>query len=246
MMITNSTLKFIKSLQLKKNRIQHQCFLVEGTKSVQELLKSNFIVDLVVGSSEFLIDNASILNQTKFHEIKSNDINAISSFKNNSSVIAIAKMPKQTEIKISSDEYVLALDDVRDPGNLGTIIRIADWYGIDKIIVSSTTADFYNPKVISASMGSFSRVKMHRVDLRPMLESYAGKIYGALIDGVSLHDVDFEKGGIIVMGNESIGISNELQELLSVKITIPRYGVAESLNVGIATAVICDRMRSGR
>lgn len=244
MMITKSTLKFIKSLQLKKNRIQHQCFLVEGAKSVQELLKSNFEVDLVAGSLEFLKDNESILNTIEVNQIKPSDISAVSSYKNNNSAIAVAKIPQQKEVNIPLDKYTLVLDDVRDPGNLGTIIRIADWYGIDQIIASSTTADFYNPKVISASMGSFTRVSLHQVDLYSTLKPYKGKIYGALMDGVSLHSVPFEGGGVVLMGNESVGISDELQELLSVKITIPRYGMAESLNVGVATAVICDRMRS--
>ncbi len=244
MMITKSTLKFIKSLQLKKNRIQHQCFLVEGAKSVQELLQSDFEIDLVVGTSAFFETNTSVISQINIEEIKPSDINAISSFKNNTTVVAVAKMPKETTLKLPSNNYVLALDDIRDPGNLGTIIRIADWYGIDQIIASSTTADFYNPKVISASMGSFTRVKMQQVDLHSTLKAYTGKVYGALMKGTSIHEVPFEQGGVILMGNESVGINSNLQELVSVKITIPRIGHAESLNVGIATAVICDRVRN--
>jgi len=244
MMITKSALKFIKSLQLKKNRIEHQCFLVEGTKSVQELLTSDFEIDLIAGVSSYLEEYADNIKGLNINEIKTNDISTVSSFKNNNSVIAVAKMREKSEVEISTTNYVLALDDVRDPGNLGTIIRIADWYGINQIIASTTTADFYNPKVISASMGSFSRVKMYYGDLQSMLQPYEGKIYGALMDGVALPEVTFATGGVIVMGNESVGISHEIRELVSERITIPRYGLAESLNVGIATAVICDRMRS--
>lgn len=243
MMITKSALKFIKSLQLKKNRIEHQCFLVEGTKSVQELLTSDFEIDLIAGVSSYLEEYSDNFKGLNINEIKSNDISTVSSYKNNNSVIAIAKMRKESKTEMSNTNYVLALDDVRDPGNLGTIIRIADWYGIDQIIASATTADFYNPKVISASMGSFSRVKMQYGDLQCILQSYGGKIYGALMDGAALPEVTFDPVGVIVMGNESVGISREIQELVSKRITIPRYGMAESLNVGIATAVICDRMR---
>jgi TrmH family RNA methyltransferase len=244
MMITKSALKFIKSLQLKKNRIEHQCFLVEGTKSVQELLSSDFEIDLIAGVSAFLDEHADRLIGLNVNEIKPNDLSIVSSFKNNNSVIAVARMKNLSEVEMPADNYILALDDVRDPGNLGTIIRIADWYGIDQIIASATTADFYNPKVISASMGSFGRVKMHYGDLQSMLGSYDGKIYGALMDGMALPSVSFDRSGVLVMGNESVGISHEIQELISERITIPRYGSAESLNVGIATAVICDRIRS--
>ena len=244
MIISKSALKFVKSLQLKKNRVEHQCFLVEGVKSVRELLKSDFKIDLIFGTSEFLENNKFILAEVNIQKIKPNNIRSISSFKNNHSVVAIAKIPPPVPLNMSSKGYVLALDDIRDPGNLGTIIRIADWYGIDQIIASPTTADFYNPKVISASMGSFSRVKMQYVDLRSTLKQYKGNIYGTLMDGMLLHDVKFAKSGVIVMGNESVGIRTELQDLLTERITIPRYGGAESLNVGIATAVICDRMRN--
>lgn len=244
MMITKSALKFIKSLQLKKNRIEHQCFLVEGTKSVQELLQSEFEIDFIAGTRDYVDANKSLLSQFDISEIKPKDISNVGSYKSNNSVIAVVNIPQIDKPHLSLNEYILALDDVRDPGNLGTIIRIADWYGIHQIIASPTTADFFNPKVISASMGSFTRVKMMYVDLHDTFKEYTGSIYGALMDGVSLPKVKFTKGGIIVMGNESIGISKELQSLLTEKITIPRYGLAESLNVGIATAVICDRMRS--
>lgn len=231
-------------MQLKKNRIEHQRFLVEGAKSVQELLQSDFEIDFITGIRDYIDANKSILSQHDVSEIKSADISNVGSFKNNNSVIAVVKIPQASKPELLPNEYVLALDDVRDPGNLGTIIRIADWYGIHQIIASPTTADVFNPKVISASMGSFTRVKMMYVDLHNTLKEYRGGIYGALMDGVSLHDTKFGKGGMIVMGNESIGISKELQALLTDKVTIPRYGYAESLNVGIATAVICDRMRS--
>ena len=128
---------------------------------------------------------------------------------------------------------------------MGTIIRIADWYGIHKIIASPTTAEVYNPKVISSTKGSFTRVNLYYTDLENYLTQYSGAVYGALMDGENVHSMAFETGGLIVMGNESNGISDVVQKKISHKITIPRFGQAESLNVAIATAVICDNLRRG-
>ena len=141
------------------------------------------------------------------------------------------------------------LDDVSDPGNLGTIIRIADWYGIRKIVCSESTTDFYNPKVIAASKGSFTRVKLMYTDLENYLQKNAGEkmVAGAFLNGVNLYDFKFpiQKGGFIVMGNESNGVGQEVESYITDRITIPRFGEAESLNVGIATAVILDNLRRG-
>jgi TrmH family RNA methyltransferase len=135
------------------------------------------------------------------------------------------------------------LDDIRDPGNLGTILRIADWYGIRKLICSSSTADVYNPKVISASKGSFTRVEWYYCELNAYLKERSVPVYGAFLDGANVHTHGFEKSGYIVLGNEANGISFEVEQLVSQRITIPRFGGAESLNVGIATAIICDNLR---
>jgi len=244
MMITKSALKFIKSLQLKKNRIEHQRFLVEGIKSVKELLESDYAVELIAGTSTYINEQSRLLNGVEVAETKEVDIRAVSSFKNNNSVVAVVEIPYANEVEIPSQGYTIMLDDIRDPGNLGTIIRIADWYGIDQIIASETTTDIYNPKVISASMGSFTRVRVNYTDLSAVLHDYKGDVYGAMMEGQLLPEASFSKQGVIIMGNESNGISEPIQKFITNKITIPRYGRAESLNVGIATAVICDRMRT--
>jgi RNA methyltransferase, TrmH family len=145
------------------------------------------------------------------------------------------------------NEFVLVLDDIRDPGNLGTILRIADWYGIKKVICSENTVDFYNPKVISASMGSFTRIKIYYSEISKYIENIDKKvnieIIGTFLNSENVHRFDFPTSGYIVLGNESNGISTEVEKYITKKITIPRFGHAESLNVGIATAVVLDNLK---
>jgi TrmH family RNA methyltransferase len=144
---------------------------------------------------------------------------------------------------IEAGEFALVLDDIRDPGNLGTILRTADWYGIRTVVASPSTADFYNPKVISATMGSFTRIGFFNEELEPFLANANGPIYGAFLDGKNVHHEKFEGGGLVVIGNESRGISQSLESSITHKITIPRYGQAESLNAAVATAILCDNIR---
>jgi TrmH family RNA methyltransferase len=152
-------------------------------------------------------------------------------------------MKPNSPLVVSEQEYGIVLDDIHDPGNLGTIVRTADWFGIRKIIASPETADFYNPKVISATMGSFTRVQVYYTDLATYLSGTKHRIYGAFLDGTDIHSVRFTNGGLIVIGSESHGISAELAPFVREKVTIPKYGQAESLNAAIATAIICDNLR---
>lgn len=240
-MISKAKIKHLKSLQVKKYRKQEQSFVVEGTKSVLELLNSNFEVLWLAGTGEFLKQNekklASIVHE--IDEATDNELIAAGSFQSNDGALAVARMKENSETLIK-DEFALVLDDIRDPGNLGTIIRTADWYGISKIIASEETTDFYNPKVLSATMGSFCRVSMYYTSL----ESYLGKaslpVYGTFLDGTDVHNLKFEGGGLIVIGNESNGISTEVEKFITQKITIPRIGKAESLNAAIATGIVLD------
>ena len=152
-------------------------------------------------------------------------------------------MAENRAFGIDKDELVIALDDVRDPGNLGTIIRIADWYGIKKLVLSPQTAEFYNPKVLQASMGSFTRVSFFYEKLETVFERWKRPVYGAFLEGENLHQLTRLDPGIILMGNESKGISSELKPWVTQKVTIPGFGHAESLNVAIATAIICDNFK---
>jgi TrmH family RNA methyltransferase len=230
-MISKAQLKFIKSLQIKKYRKQEQCFLVEGAKSVQELVNSDFEVRLIAGTSDFLSNG------------KWNGIDTIEVSEKELGAVAVARMKDNDPLAVNSGEFAIMLDDIRDPGNLGTIIRTADWYGITKIIASNETADFYNSKVITSTMGSFTRVRLYYTDLEQYLTSEKSRVFGAYLDGKSVYSTDFGSGGIILIGSESHGISPKLEKFVSNKITIPRIGQAESLNAGIATAVILDNLR---
>src|SRR6187402_2407305 len=159
-MLSKAKIKFVKSLQVKKYRKQEQSFVVEGAKSVQELLASDFEVVLMLVTEEFRAAN-QVPKSAEIIEVTDKELAGIGEFQSNDSVLAVARMKPLAELDLEPNEFALVLDDIRDPGNLGTIIRTADWFGINKVIASEETADFYNPKVISATMGSFTRVDMY-------------------------------------------------------------------------------------
>jgi TrmH family RNA methyltransferase len=244
-MISKSTIKFIKSLQIKKYRKQEQCFIVEGAKSINELLNSDFETVIVLATADF-ISHIGKKTNAEIQEVSVKELESIGEFKTNESALAVARMKDNPEITVQPDQFALVLDDIRDPGNLGTIIRTADWYGINKIVASEETADFYNAKVITSTMGSFTRVDIFYTDIEAYLSKTGHKVYGAFLDGKDVHHLDFGKGGLIVIGNESKGISARIEKYITDRITIPRYGRAESLNAAIATAVICDNVRRGK
>ena len=247
----NKYQKLIKSLHQKKFRSEENLFLVEGGKSVLELLtaENNFNkigIQALFYTEHFAQENQELLpmfnKQSSYNELVTQTIlQSVGTLQTNDSAIAIAKIPANFPLKVEN-EMVLALADIRDPGNLGTIIRVADWYGIRKLICSETTTDFYSPKVIAASMGSFLRIKPFYCDLAQYLDKQTDmSIYGAFMEGKNI----YEQRGIIVIGNESNGIPDNLVPFIPNKITIPRFGEAESLNAGIATAIICDNWRRG-
>lgn len=240
-MLSKRISRYIKSLQLKKYRKQENSFIVEGTKGVIELLKSDYQTQIIVFTKDF--DNELFtpfsLDGVELIETNQKELEQIGTFQTNNSVLAVATTKSNEPIDMGN-ELILALDDVRDPGNLGTIIRIADWYGIKKVICSSESADFYNPKVINATMGSFTRVETFYTDLHEFLKKIDLPIYGALLEGENIYKQELSPKGVLVMGNESHGIGIEMNSLITHPLNIPRRGGAESLNVSIATAVILD------
>ena len=240
-MLSKAKIKLIRSLQIKKYRQQEQLFVVEGAKSVAELLKSDFVIELITGTGEYL----STLDApvSLMAEVKRDELQSLGLFQSNETTLAIARMKPNEPWQSEPGEFVLALDDIRDPGNLGTILRTADWYGITRIVASTETADLYNTKVISATMGSFTRIHLYYTDLKEYLSRSQKPVFGAFLEGEDVHQTDFGTEGIVVIGNEARGISDEVAALVSNRITIPRYGKAESLNAAIATAVICDNIR---
>ncbi|TDB66906.1 TrmH family RNA methyltransferase [Arundinibacter roseus] len=247
-MLSKNQIKYISSLKIKKFRQQEQAFIVEGAKSVQELLASDYTVEMVVTTPEFLQKYGSIQSQANVpsYTASASDMDRLGTFQSNDSCLAVAKTKDNAFLCAQNKEYALMLDDIRDPGNLGTIIRIADWYGISKLICSENTTDFYNPKVIAASKGSFTRVQAFYTSLPDFINGHPGSpvLVGAFLGGASLYDFKFpSEGGYLVMGNESQGISADVGQLIGQRVTIPRFGGAESLNVGIATAILCDHWR---
>jgi RNA methyltransferase, TrmH family len=241
-MLSKARIKFIKSLQIKKYRKQEQCFVVQGRKSVQELLTSSYETLMVIGTPEFLGQLNTNTNAEVF-ETSEGELKSLGEFQSNDTGLAVARMKPADPVRVREGEFVLALDDIRDPGNLGTIIRTADWYGVNTLVASPETADFYNPKVISATMGSFTRVTMHYENLELFLAGVEKPVYGAFLEGENIHSKRFGETGVILIGNESRGISPALEVFVTQKITIPRFGHAESLNAAIATAIILDNVR---
>lgn len=247
-MLSKARIKYIKSLQLKKYRKQEQCFIVEGEKSVLELLRSDFDVVQLLATAEFLSRNEKSVQvfTGEVLEVSTQALAAASEYSTNEDALAIVRMKVNRKPAIKPDSFVLMLDDLRDPGNLGTIIRIADWYGIDTIIASEETAEVYNSKVIQSSMGSFTRVNIFYTNLAEFLSANSLPVWGAFLEGSNVHTVPFGKGGIVVIGNEARGISETVESFVTQRITIPKYGHAESLNAAIATAVICDNISRGK
>ncbi len=237
--------KLIKELHDKKGRQQYGMFLVEGEVSVLEFLNSDYKLEGLVASTEFLQNNKDVLKNitNEIIEAKKSEVEKLSTLTSNDQAIAVFRQKDIPSFEMG-DEIVLALSDVNDPGNLGTIIRIADWYGVKKIIASKNTVDVYNSKVISATKGSFTRVQVYYEELGSFFENHKGVlVLGADLEGENVHVFAFSKKGILLMGSESHGIHPDLEKHITQKVTIPRYGDAESLNVGVATAIILDNWK---
>ncbi|GAB3983242.1 RNA methyltransferase [Spirosoma terrae] len=247
-MLSKNQIKYIQSLHQKKYRQQYGAFLVEGAKSVQEVILSDFQIEVLITTEAFYKENTRLIDrQRKPVEIVSvAELERIGTLESNNAALAVVKTKENIPLLAESGEIALILDDIRDPGNLGTILRIADWYGIRKILCSETTADVYNPKVISASKGSFTRVNWWYGDIVDFLKQSSvngSVVYGAFLEGEDVHTLPFQHSGYLIMGNESNGIRPEVEQYVTQKVTIPKYGDAESLNVGIATAILLDNWR---
>jgi len=230
--ITKNQIKFIKGLSLKKNRIEHQCFIVEGEKSVLELLASDFeIIDLYATNSW-----NTKTDLVEITQITNNELLRISSLKSPNKVIAVVKIPIAKEEKKSG--VTLVLDSINDPGNLGTIIRLCDWFGVQQIICSKDTVDIYNSKVIQASMGSLFRINLIYTDLKDYLQKVNTPIYGTFMDGNNIKDMKLQKDVHLILGNEANGISEEVALLITKRVAVKNIGLkTESLNVAMATAI---------
>ncbi len=242
-MITKADIKLIVSLQLKKQRQKYGQFVVEGEKSIAELLTSPFEIDIIYGTASWYATCTLNLKQQKFIEISEKELEAMSVHQTPQGVLAVVNMLKwqldETDFK---DQFVIGLDDLQDPGNLGTIIRIADWYGIRTIICSKNCTDVFNSKCINSTMGSFTRVKVVYEDLLTISQKFNHPIIAATLNGQNIHNMEVKPKGLILIGNEGHGISKELMDAAKYEITIPRIGKAESLNAAVSAAIIIDNL----
>lgn len=246
-MISKNKIKYIRSLELKKNRNKEGKFVAEGFKVVDDLLDLQ-PADLIVATQEWL-HGKHFAAQTEVIEVTEEELKKVSFLQHPQQVLAVFKQATSGDYSINTNELNLALDGVQDPGNLGTIIRIADWFGITHIYCSQDTADVYNPKVVQATMGSIARVKVEYGDLLGLVESLPADVpvYGTLLDGDNIYQQTLENRGLIVMGNEGKGISPALAKKVNHKLLIPNFpegrATADSLNVAIATAITCSEFR---
>jgi TrmH family RNA methyltransferase len=245
--LSKNRIKYVRSLDTKKGRKEDGVFLAEGNKIVGELVE-RFECLFLAATPEWLSAHTGV-RAKEVCEVSHDELSKASLLKTPQQVLGVFRQPDYaTDRSVASRSLCLALDDVQDPGNLGTIIRIADWFGIEDIFCSRGTVDVYNPKVIQATMGAIARVRVHYVDLAEFIAT-AGDIpvYGTFLDGENMYGHELSANGIIVMGNEGNGIGSEVERLINKKLYIPNYpadrATSESLNVAVATAIVCAEFR---
>lgn len=247
MAVSKNRIKYIRSLELKKNRKADKVFLAEGPKLVGDLL-GHFPCQFLLATSEWLSVHRP-LHVTDVTEVTEEELSRASLLKTPQQVLAVFRQPEEVaDVSVINRSLCLALDDVQDPGNLGTIIRLADWFGIEHIFCSPGTVDVYNPKTVQATMGGIARVRLHYTPLPELIRSLKDvPVYGTFLDGKNIYEQPLSPNGLIVMGNEGNGIGKEVEALVNRKLYIPNYPAnretSESLNVAIATAVVCAEFR---
>jgi RNA methyltransferase, TrmH family len=247
-MLSKSQISFIQSLQHKKFRREHGLFLVEGYKSVSEFINSAYQIEAIYYTSTIASKMLKLSQKINAEEISLNILEKISTLKTPQDIIALVKTPTHPDLNytVLQKKFSLALDGIQDPGNMGTIIRTADWFGIYNIICSEDSVEVYNPKVVQATMGSLSRINVYYTDLPAAISAMNLPVFGAMLDGENIYETNFGSEGLLVMGNEGNGLSAEVKALVNKAITIPRAGNAESLNVAIATAICCSEIHRNK
>lgn len=248
-MVSKSKIKYIHSLELRKFRREHNSFVAEGNKLVADMLPA-FECELLIAKPSWMATQGDI-NAKELLVAEEDDIRKASFLKNPQDVLAVFKQPEwNIDEADTAKEIIIALDGIQDPGNLGTIIRLADWFGIDHIVCSKDTVDAFSPKTVQATMGALARVKIHYTDLEQFIKEQNERgipIYGTFLDGENMYQKKTSSNGIIIMGNEGNGIRENIESYVNEKLYIPNYPegkeTSESLNVAIATAVVCAEFR---
>ena len=234
-MLSRNEVKYIQSLSHKKNRDEAGCFIAEGVKIIGELMQAGFTMKKIYATKDWIETNKPLINVT---EVNDADLKRISNFETPNKVVAIVEkknLPQTPELK---NKLTLVLDGIQDPGNLGTIIRTADWFGIENIIASADTADVFNAKVVQSTMGSIARVNIFYTDLKAFLSENKIVVYGAMLNGENILTMKKPNEGLLLIGNEGKGIREDIQPFIQQKITIPQTGKAESLNAAVATGIL--------
>ena len=237
-MVSKSELKYIQSLSDKKVRLETGCFIAEGVKLVGEMIAEGYPLKAVYALDSWESPDASI----EVTRIEAFELEKMSLLQTPNQVLAVAMMPKNTHPIELAGQLTIVLDGIQDPGNLGTIIRTADWFGIPQIVASEDTVDVYNPKVIGASMGSFMRVQVHYKNLAAWMPTVKLPVYGALLEGENIFTTKAPNGGVLVIGSEGKGIRENIIDFVTHPVTIPKTGGAESLNAGIAAGIIIAQL----
>ncbi len=242
--MTKNEIQFVRSLHDKASRTEHGVFLAEGEKLIGEIIASGLKVQKI-----YALEGAA--SSLCAEQVSPKEMERISTLKSANNSVAVVEIPRYTlDASQLKGKLILALDEVQNPGNLGTIIRLADWFGIEDIVCSPSSADLYNPKVVQATMGALTRVRVHYTPLVPFLKECSMTIYGTLLSGDNIYCSTLSPEGVIVMGNEGRGVSKEVAELIDKALYIPPFPAdragSESLNVAIATAVICSEFRRPR
>jgi TrmH family RNA methyltransferase len=239
-MLSRNEVKYIQSLYHKKNRNTEEVFIAEGTKLLHEILHSGFKIKKIYALKEWLTENSNIKNAV---EINEDDLKKISGLETPNKVLALVYKKEPNQIPDLKNQITLVLDGIQDPGNFGTIIRTANWFGVKNIIASTDTANMYNPKVIQASMGSFTGVNIFYTDLKSFFEANKILVCGAVLDGENISTLKKINECLIIIGNEGKGIRAEIYPFLQKKMSIPKFGSAESLNAAVATGIILWKLK---
>jgi len=240
-MLSKAQSKHIRSLTQQKFRNEHNQFIAEGSKIAGEWLRSNQIILKIVATKEWIIENTPLIErhpEAEVIEVTEEELMSVSALQTTNSVLLVMAIPPPQVMPVANQWY-MALDTIQDPGNMGTLMRIADWYGIAHILCSQNCVDIYNPKVVQSAMGAHTRVMVHYINLPTVLQEMKLPVYAAVLGGTNVYDCSRTDKGVIVIGNESKGISDGITDIATHCITIPRKGGAESLNAAVSAGILC-------
>ena len=240
-MLSKAQIKYIRSLTQQKFRNEYKVFIAEGEKIALEWLESNEQIQMIIATQEWVNQYHSVIarhGETELHIVKDTELATLSALQTPNRVMLIIPIPDQPNIQVKN-EWHIALDNIQDPGNMGTIIRIADWFGINNIVCSPDCVDIYNPKVVQSAMGGHLRVSIYYADLCTFLGATPLPKIAATLNGENAYDIGSLDTAVLIIGNESKGISEKVAQMASIKVTIPRRGGAESLNAGVSAGILC-------